>query len=867
MSITAQNFWGGGNSSKFYNFLRALCTVALFCAGTAYAERITPETDLLKRELPATQISVVSGMTSGRYVGDDNNVWPVLDDNDVHTTLFNMSMINAPGCYVDFNIYLSQNFNPAECFNTYAIRVAKNSQYMSVNRAPKMWQVWGKTDDEGAEWVLLDTETDQTDWQFADNGGLPVSDYSAANLPGETRYYHFENGGVQYKYLRFQFLDNNGDGTYLGVTQIILYSLATPASGATAETFAGCADLVPAATSATASRYTTTTHAASGSFGVGSATEPFSDNEPARVLMKLAVSDTADLIYEFGTDDKKIVNGYMLRFTDHQYTTMGRAPFAWTLYGSDDKEHWTDVDSRTDQTSWENGEKRFYAFENHTAYAYYRILFTRNNGATDHYEFGNIDYYYLPQTGVFFSELDTSVFDGTLTVSGALTSDSLAADVSLALATNGVRFSVDCGSVQPGGTFSASVPVAPGVVYGTLTGVSGAYANTVAQGPAYLPGDGTVRFVSPDGDDGNDGASLESPMRRIATAVAALGAAGGTVYVLPGIYSETNDLSAVELAAPVSVIGVTGDPADVVVTKSATYARVFKLVHAGALVRSLTMRGGRVQNEPNSGYTAAEANATANPGEKGFAVSGGTLWITANGGVVENCVIADGTVQRYGQAGGNVYMQGGRLSRCVLTGGDLVGSHDIGSAYCGTSLLADGGVVENCLFTGTTDAHVAPVCVGGSAALVNCTIAGNSGTACGGVLVKGNNSRIVNTVIYGNSATGDGGSAVYAASRNSGSIPTDAAAAFVNCATDGGAAINATCRIVDSAAFADAANGDYSPASTDSPLVDKGADYTANGGVSGVDLAGNVRVWPRNVDIGAYEFIYDQTQGLMLIIR
>ena len=336
--------------------------------------------------------------------------------------------------------------------------MAKNSQYMSVNRAPKTWQVWGKTAEEGAEWVLLDTETDQTGWQFADNGGLPVSDYAADNLPGETRYYHFENGGVPYKYLRFRFLDNNGDGTYVAVTQIILYSLATPAS-ASSETFAGCADLVPASTSATASRYTTTTHAAPSSFAAGNVAEPFSDNDPARVLMRREVNDTADIIYEFGTDNKTIVNGYMLRFTDHQYTTPSRAPFAWTLSGSDDNEHWTVVDSRTDQVSWEKGEKRYYLFDNHTAYAYYKILFTQNNGATDHYEFGNLDYYYLPQTGVFFTGLDTVFSDGMLTVSGAIAMDSLAADVSFSIVANGVRFMQDCGTKQPGETFSASFPV------------------------------------------------------------------------------------------------------------------------------------------------------------------------------------------------------------------------------------------------------------------------------------------------------------------------------------------------------------------------------------------------------------------------
>ena len=652
------------------------------------------------------------------------------------------------------------------------------------------------------------------------------------------------------------------------MARIILYSAATPASGATAETFANCADLVPPSTSATQSRYTTTTHTASGSFSAGNVREPFSDHDPARVLMERSVSDTADIIYEFGTDDKKIVNGYLVRFTDHQYTTLTRAPYAWTFYGSDDYEHWTPVDSRTDQVSWGKGEKRYFLFDNHTAYAYYKILFTQNNGATDRYEFGNLDYYYLPQTGVFFTGLDTAFSDGTLTVSGAVAMDSLAADVSFSIVANGVRFTQDCGTKQPGETFSVSFPVSQGTLYGTLMGVSanGAYTNSIVQGPVYIPGATAVRFVSPDGYDSNAGTSQEAPMRRIATAVASLGAEGGTVYVFPGAYSETNDLSAVELTAPVSVIGVTGDPADVTVTRTATYARVFKLDNASALVRAVTMQGGSVQNEPKEGYTVTEANTPANS-SNGNAVNGGDLWITANGGLVENCIVKNGQVKRYGKAGGNVYMQGGRLSRCVVTGGDLVGTHGI-TQECGTSLLADGGIVESCLFTGTTDNHVAPVCVGGTAKMINCVVAGNSGTDCGGILIKGNNSRVVNTVVYGNAATAEGGNAVYAASKMSRNVPADGfeSTTFVNCASDG-AAINETCILVGASAFADAANGNYAPASEESPLVNKGANYATNGGVSPFDLAGNPRVWTTTPDVGAWEFQYAVQPATVFFFR
>ena len=844
----------------------ALATATILLPGALRAERINPETDLLAGDVPSKTLGVDTANSSitGQYSGSANNLTTT---NDGSFGLFYLSKVNTDGCGADFTL------TTEEYFNTYAIRVAKSNSNMTVKRAPKMWKVWGKTADEGAEWVLLDIESDQTDWQFADNGGLDGGTVGAVASPGETRYYHFTNGGVKYKYIRFRFFEGNGDGSYMAVMRIALYRPATRTTGATAETFASCSDLVPASTSATQSRYTSTTHPENGStyFTLGTLWAAFSNDDPARVIMKKVDTGIANLIYEFGTDDKKIVNGYMFRETEHQYTDLGLMPLTWTFSGSDDKSSWTTLDTRTDQFDWSKSEKRYYIFDNHTAYAYYKIEFLANNGAEKsdrYYEFGNLDYYYLPQTGVFFTGLDTSFADGTLTVSGAVATDSLAADVSFEIVTNGVRFIQSCGTKQPGEAFSVSFPVTPGVLYGTLTGISGTYTNRVAQSPVYIPGEAAALFVSPTGSDTDVGTSLEAPKRHIAAAVEALGASGGMVYVLPGEYAETNDLSAVELTNAVSVIGVTGDPADVIVTRSAKYARIFKLANSSALVRSLTMQGGNVQNEPKAGHTAAEANSSASSAD-GVAANGGNLWITEAGGVVENCVIRDGKASRWAVAGGNVYMKGGRLSRCVLTGGDLSNAHGIDSE-CGTSLLADGNsLVENCLFTGTTK-HRVPVCVGGSAKMLNCTVVGNSGTNCGGILIKGDNSRVVNTVIYGNTTTNtvtEAHSAVYLASKKTRPSDGFASTTFVNCASDGETSINGSCILVGASAFADAANGNYAPASQESALVNKGADYAANGGVSAIDLAGNPRVWTSKPDIGAFEFQYVRKNGTVVYFR
>ena len=843
--------------------LLAFCA-ALLGATTANAERITAA-DLINGEMPASSLSSFSQITW--YNQNIGSSTAIFSESDASYGLFNLAAASSEdGCGVDVTLYNSQ------CVNTYAIRAARSTQWQTVSRAPRKWQVWGKTSAENAEWVLLSTEENQTDWEFSDNGG-DASVYGLANSPGETRLYQFRSSNVKYKHLRFRFLENNGDATYLLVTRIIIYPPTTPNTGATAETFAGCTDLVPASTSATASRYTSTTHTSNDAFYLGDVRTVFSDADPARVLMKNVADGKANFIYEFGTDDKKIVNGYMIRFPNAELSNPSRAPFAWTFSGSDDYDTWTTLDTRYDQFGWVKNEKRFFAFRNQTAYAYYKIEVTQNNGETNddyYYEFGNLDYYFAPHH-IYIDGLEVAVSGGTLTISGTLAADSLPAHVSLSLVTNGVPLTCDCGDLESGAPLLASFPMASGVVFGTLTAVSGSHTNNIAIGPSYFSGEGAARFVSPDGSDSNAG-TLESPMRRIATAVADLGVSGGAVYVLPGNYTETNDLTAVELSAPVSVIGITGNPADVTVTQNAPCkcARIFKLSNESALVRGMTISGGRVVNEPTEGHTAVEANTITDGKYPSWAVGvhGGNVHMSA--GLVENCVIADGNAARFSSGGGNVYIEGGRLSRCDIVGGKTNRTYLDNSTRGSGGILALGGIVESCVIR-DCDSGAVPVYAAGTSKFVNCTITGNSSGACGGVAVEGNNSRIVNTVIFGNRNIGGernpeaGTCNVYAASVHP-TVPTDASAAFVNCASDGDSAINATCRLVDASAFADAANGDYSPASKASPLVDAGADYSANGGVSQLDVVGAARVWTKRVDIGAYEFQYEQTKGGFFII-
>ena len=149
--------------------------------------------------------------------------------------------------------------------------------------------------------------------------------------------------------------------------------------------------------------------------------------------------------------------------------------------------------------------------------------------------------------------------------------------------------------------------------------------------------------------------------------------------------------------------------------------------------------------------------------------------------------------------------------------------------------------MESCLFTGNTCGGAGAVCLGGSAALVNCTIVANTGSTCSGVKMNTSKVRAVNCAIFGNTAP----------DTATGKVFDDNGTCFVNCAADLEIPGGTGCLCVEPA-FRDAAGGDWrlSPAS---PLIDAGTAPAAYGAASETDLDGSPRVVPAAVDIGCYE--------------
>lgn len=60
-----------------------------------------------------------------------------------------------------------------------------------------------------------------------------------------------------------------------------------------------------------------------------------------------------------------------------------RDPKSWRLQGSNDGANWTSVDTRSNEVFESRGLEKIYTFTNSTAYNYYRLTVSANNGSTD----------------------------------------------------------------------------------------------------------------------------------------------------------------------------------------------------------------------------------------------------------------------------------------------------------------------------------------------------------------------------------------------------------------------------------------------------------------------------------------------------
>ena len=360
----------------------------------------------------------------------------------------------------------------------------------------------------------------------------------------------------------------------------------------------------------------------------------------------------------------------------------------------------------------------------------------------------------------------------------------------------------------------------------------------------YNGGEGVCRFVSTTGDDdANDGLTAATAFASVTKAVTDLGEDGGRVYIAAGTYAEPGaSESALTITTPIELLGMTGNPKDVVITRVKDGVRILNLGNESAKIRKVTLSGGRITAHGKLG---------------------GTLLVSA--GAVEDCIIADGYNGGNGgnDGGGNLAVTGGRVSRCVIKGGNLPNCNNLrANRWSGGAFATSGGVIENSLIIGNKGGVATGVVYGGGE-VVNCTITDNE-SQCGGIImVKKNKNvgKVRNCVIVGNRSTRTNANPTdvcYVDSTTDWGIDTSGSAGldgyvngFENCLGD--VKINESCVVGDKWIFVDSTSGDYRLGIVNEAR-DAGVAYADTGATSTTDLAGKTRVIGSCVDIGAYEF-------------
>ena len=257
-------------------------------------------------------------------------------------------------------------------------------------------------------------------------------------------------------------------------------------------------------------------------------------------------------------------------------------------------------------------------------------------------------------------------------------------------------------------------------------------------------------------------------------------------------------------------------------------------------VRDCTITGG-ISDNVGGNVLQYNGNLVHSVITGGTAVNDGGNIRMLGSGALEDCVISGGTVTATDKKGSNVYMDNSaKMSRCHLVGGANT------SAYNGGSLCvySSSARVEDCLVEGS---ECGGILLGGTSYLYNCTVVDNEPY---GVWAWSATQHIFNTVVFGNTKNG-------AVDEWDGNMPNSSTAEFLNCALseDNGRFDTSTfpsLALIDDSAFADYANGDYSPA-PGGALVDAGISDPRGASASATDLAGHPRA-SGDVDIGCYEY-------------
>jgi hypothetical protein len=234
-------------------------------------------------------------------------------------------------------------------------------------------------------------------------------------------------------------------------------------------------------------------------------------------------------------------------------------------------------------------------------------------------------------------------------------------------------------------------------------------------------------YVSPNGTHVSPFATWETAATDIQSAVNAAGQ-GDTVIVTNGTYVLSTEIS---IDKGITVTSVNGPEFTIVDGNQST--RCIRLSHENAVVKGLTITGGRVLRSPFIG----------DPG-----IGGGVLCDQGggNGGTVQDCTISGNFAD---DNGGGVYcFFPGIVQHCTITGNSSGGS--------GGGVECIDGTVQHCTITDNSAGGGGGVTMYGSAIVRHCVITGNSASRDGGGVLN-IFADLQNCIVSGNSASRDGG--------------------------------------------------------------------------------------------------------------
>lgn len=258
---------------------------------------------------------------------------------------------------------------------------------------------------------------------------------------------------------------------------------------------------------------------------------------------------------------------------------------------------------------------------------------------------------------------------------------------------------------------------------------------------------GAKVYLSPDGNDGNDGSTWTLAKRTLAGALAAAGS-GDVVLATNGTYTSTH--FAIDWIKSGETVRSVNGPDVTAITR---YDSSMPCVRVEGTLDGFTVK---------DGITSAAYKG------------GGVLLI---GGVLMNCIVTNCTA---GGDGGGVYLDSSALvSNCVISGNSsssggggviiksglithsTISGNTAGTRGGGVYATSDSGLIEDCIIRNNVASGDGGGCYGASAGtILGCVVAGNQSGGNGGG-VHFDSSYVESCTIIGNTASGNG-SGVYA---------------------------------------------------------------------------------------------------------